>query len=301
MPRTLTMLFAAPLLAPPAHACLCAGSTVSQAFESASAVFQGRAVAERRLPGSVRHPGPLIAYTLTVSRVWKGAVADTLVVRTPVDESACGMRFDYDRDYLVYAYGQDAGLYTDMCMRTAGAHEAWGDLCQLPPPIHAVAGRDHYEPSLDAYIDYLIEGLRTPRVHTLYADLVSTDAGHDRLVPELIAILQEGAPGPWLLAIKVLGSYGYDARPAIPLLLDFVCHERRGVRAEAWYTLSNICPEAEVLFPVLGEDSRDGVAAGCAEAVEKLRAMTFDALPPDSLRAQGGRTGPLFMIRMERP
>jgi hypothetical protein len=118
-------------------------SAVTAALDAAAAVFEGTVarIEDLRVPPStdtsVRARLPRtsdILVTVVVHRRWKGAVHDTVLVRTSAQTTACGAEFIEGRTYLVFgqsltysevgtAATAQAGdtVYTSKCGPTTGA------------------------------------------------------------------------------------------------------------------------------------------------------------------------------------
>lgn len=69
-------------------------------------------------------PTSLVA-TVLVTRVWKGSPADTVVVETFLEDSACGVHLAQDESYLIDASHSKSGrLWTSQCHWTRPLGEA---------------------------------------------------------------------------------------------------------------------------------------------------------------------------------
>jgi hypothetical protein len=101
----------------------------------ATAVFAGT-VADVQLPGGVvqssADPTQII---LEVSQVWKGPEFTNLVVSTAQSSASCGFEFEFGRDYLVYASGDETNLQVSLCSRTRLLDDAEEDLTELGEAI----------------------------------------------------------------------------------------------------------------------------------------------------------------------
>ena len=53
--------------------------------------------------------------TVAVTRQWKGKEQDTVVVRTALFTTACGLPFQQSERYLLFARKTEAGVYADKC------------------------------------------------------------------------------------------------------------------------------------------------------------------------------------------
>ena len=113
-----------PLGASRARACSCAARTPEQAFESASAVFEGQVTGIERSKAGPDGGAPELLVTLRVVRAWKGVDHEQVTVLTAGDEAACGYRFQDGKSYLVYAPPGEPHLRVSLCSRTRPAAEA---------------------------------------------------------------------------------------------------------------------------------------------------------------------------------
>lgn len=101
----------------PAGACSCGGGTGAEAFERADAVFAGEVVAQRtdasffeRLVGM---EGTERRISVAVDDVYKGTVAEQVVVRTHVQSTACGIEPTVGATYLLFARFGDGSVPPD--------------------------------------------------------------------------------------------------------------------------------------------------------------------------------------------
>ncbi|RJQ73663.1 hypothetical protein D5S17_23825 [Pseudonocardiaceae bacterium YIM PH 21723] len=120
MKRTLTaLLISAGLLfavAAPAQACSCPPVSEQEKFDSATAVFTGRALDEQDVdtdPDNWQKGYYATRFAVTEKR--KGAVGDLTTVFTQRTESLCGWRFVVGHRYEVYAFAEEKGLHTNSC------------------------------------------------------------------------------------------------------------------------------------------------------------------------------------------
>lgn len=96
-----------------AWACTCTAQSDKEHYDAASVVFTGRAT-------SHREDGRFIAFVFDVDAVSKGRVTDGVEVRaTSVDVEGCGLAFDPETDYQVFAYLDSGVLMTGLC---TGSH-----------------------------------------------------------------------------------------------------------------------------------------------------------------------------------
>ena len=71
---------------------------------------------------------------MTMADCWKGALGSTVVVWTGMGDADCGVEFQVETDWLVYAYGPADGLNAGLCSRTYPLEGAADDLEQLGEP-----------------------------------------------------------------------------------------------------------------------------------------------------------------------
>lgn len=132
MNHTFKLAFASALFAFPtlAQACRCAPPAPKIALEKSAAVFVGHVT-------SIQKGERFNTYQFAVSKQWKGMKSNTTSIVTATNSAACGINFDEDRDYLVYAYKTegDDQLRTNLCSRTKRAVDAAVDLAELGAPM----------------------------------------------------------------------------------------------------------------------------------------------------------------------
>lgn len=158
MPKTLLIAVTALALAlvstawaPVAQACKCMMPTPQDARTAATVVFEGRVTDVKIVPGPAEGMGTKQA-TLKVVRTWKGSHADeTLVVETAESSAACGIDFDKDTSYFVYAIKNEAGkLEAGSCGRTRPMEGASEDLAALGAGVTPVKVEPKPAPAKDA-------------------------------------------------------------------------------------------------------------------------------------------------------
>ena len=91
----------------PVRACSCVVFTPPEQLEMASTVFHGRVTAMEPFTPAANSPKPWLdtAVQFEVDTVWKGAVAENIVIAVVGANEACGFEFDVGEEYLVYADG----------------------------------------------------------------------------------------------------------------------------------------------------------------------------------------------------
>jgi hypothetical protein len=100
--------------------CSCAIRSPDISYARAEAVFAGVVTQVGEMDGGWQ------PVTLRVTRAWKAAAADTLVVH---DAHPCGVYFRPGEAYLVYALrAEDGALYTTFCARSRLLAHAAEDL-----------------------------------------------------------------------------------------------------------------------------------------------------------------------------
>ena len=114
-----------------AQACSCKAPPAPKiALEQSAAVFVGRVT-------SVEHSNNSNTFQFAVSKKWKGVAGAVATVASNDNSAACGIVFDRDRDYLVYAFKNegDDQLQTNLCTRTKRVTDAAADLAELGEPM----------------------------------------------------------------------------------------------------------------------------------------------------------------------
>jgi len=97
-----------------ADACSCVALTAEEAFEGHDAVFEGRVLEVRR---SDDPTGATVA-VLEVVQHWKGIESERVEVSTAAQDSMCGIAFEVDTSWLIYAERAGDALTTGLCART---------------------------------------------------------------------------------------------------------------------------------------------------------------------------------------
>jgi hypothetical protein len=119
-------------LVPAAQACKCMFPTPQDAKTNATAVFEGRVSEIQHEETSGAAGMGFNVVTLQLVRTWKGVEnLETVQVRTNDSSAACGISFEKDKSYLVYAVQGERGLEAHSCGRTAELSAASEDLATL--------------------------------------------------------------------------------------------------------------------------------------------------------------------------
>ncbi|MCZ7683547.1 MAG: hypothetical protein M5U28_34125 [Sandaracinaceae bacterium] len=69
--------------------------------------------------------------TMEVVQHWKGVESERVVVQTAADSAMCGVAFQPETSWLVYATREGEALRAGLCSRTARIEEAAEDLAEL--------------------------------------------------------------------------------------------------------------------------------------------------------------------------
>ena len=109
-----------------ASACSCVAVSAADSFAAHAAVFEGRVVEVRR---SDDPAGALVA-VMEVVQHWKGITTERVEVSTPAQTSMCGVAFEPETSWLVYADAAGDVFTTGMCDRTRRIEDAAEDLAE---------------------------------------------------------------------------------------------------------------------------------------------------------------------------
>lgn len=138
---SIALIFLTIALAPrAARACECVESTPAAAFAAHVAVFEGRVVEVQ--PGD---PSGYTSVVMEVVQYWKGISTERITVFTPTAESMCGLPFDTEQSWLVYADREGERLVTGLCARTRRIEDAEADIAVLGAGIVPVEITDDDE------------------------------------------------------------------------------------------------------------------------------------------------------------
>lgn len=137
---TTVLLVLAPRVA---HACSCMAQTAEEAFQGHAAVFEGRIVEVRT--GS---DGARVA-VVDVVQHWKGIEAERVEVSTPASSAACGVEFEPETSWLIYAQAAGDAWTTGLCDRTQRMSDSAEDLAFLGAGVVPVevTEEDEVEPA----------------------------------------------------------------------------------------------------------------------------------------------------------
>ncbi|MFK7984579.1 MAG: hypothetical protein AB8I08_01000 [Sandaracinaceae bacterium] len=112
------------LLPTRAAACSCVQVSAELALREHGAVFEGRVRSVEAVPSGFR-------VTLEVVQQWKGIESEEAVVFTASNSAACGVAFEPETSWLIYADRHPDGWQTGLCSRTRRIEDAEADLVAL--------------------------------------------------------------------------------------------------------------------------------------------------------------------------
>ncbi|NMH75420.1 hypothetical protein HF078_20275 [Bacillus sp. RO2] len=122
----LLSILSLPFYSPTSYACSClAPGTPQEELEKMDAVFTGKVLEVDEKYNSTTE------VKLSVTETWKGVDTKEVIIYTAMDSAACGVNFEKNKDYLVYAHLEDGEYTTYLCSRTAELPQAQSDLKEL--------------------------------------------------------------------------------------------------------------------------------------------------------------------------
>ena len=117
------------LPASPTLACSCVQVSPAQARDEHVAVFEGRVL--QILAPAPGDPSGRRSVIFEVVQAWKGIESERATVSTAGSSAACGVAFEPETSWLVYADEGPDGLVTGLCSRTRRIEDAEEDLVAL--------------------------------------------------------------------------------------------------------------------------------------------------------------------------
>jgi hypothetical protein len=112
----------------PASACSCAmPGSVEEELKQKTAVFSGKVIDINRSSNVFLQSSEPVQVLFEVNEVWKGSNKSQVIVHTGSDSASCGFEFELNKEYIVYAYGENGDLGTGLCERTKLLSEASED------------------------------------------------------------------------------------------------------------------------------------------------------------------------------
>ncbi|NLP52292.1 hypothetical protein [Bacillus sp. RO1] len=122
----LLTILSLPFYSPTGYACSCLPpGTPQEELAKMDAVFTGKVLEVEEKFNSTKE------VKLNVTETWKGVETKEVVIYTAMDSAACGVNFEKNKDYLVYAHLEDGEYTTYLCSRTAELPQAQTDLKEL--------------------------------------------------------------------------------------------------------------------------------------------------------------------------
>jgi hypothetical protein len=111
------------------YACSCANTSVEDAFDNVDAVFTGKVTAIKKNEKETIENNTSIVnvVTIEVTKSWKGVTEKEVTVKTSYSTASCGVHFEMDKEYLIYAYG-DNKWSTNICTKTRLLSQAKDDV-----------------------------------------------------------------------------------------------------------------------------------------------------------------------------
>jgi hypothetical protein len=89
-------------------ACSCAFNTFEEECESSDLIFKG-VVSSKKDSLAIGK----VFYTFKATKIWKGQYAENITIETNFGGPACGVRFDVDKEYLIFSFN----FSTNHCRR----------------------------------------------------------------------------------------------------------------------------------------------------------------------------------------
>nr|WP_304219282.1 hypothetical protein [Fredinandcohnia onubensis] len=117
-----------------ASACSCAyPESVKDELNRKTAVFSGKVIKmeDENKRSYIQSSADPIEVLFEVNESWKGVETSQVIVSAARSSASCGYEFELDKEYIVYAYGENDHLETGLCERTALLSEAGEDLAIL--------------------------------------------------------------------------------------------------------------------------------------------------------------------------
>jgi hypothetical protein len=87
---------------------------VATAYKNSTVVFYGKVISI-----SKNTENYYVTVKFKVEKSWKNQSKDELTIQTGQGGGDCGFPFEAGREYLVYAYGNNTVLETNICQRTS--------------------------------------------------------------------------------------------------------------------------------------------------------------------------------------
>ena len=94
--KTITTLLLFFLIFESVHACRCRPNVLSNEITISTEIFQGEVV-------NISRGEEGMAYTIKAEKVWKGDIAETIIIESGFGGGDCGVRFKQGKSYIVFS------------------------------------------------------------------------------------------------------------------------------------------------------------------------------------------------------
>lgn len=278
--------------------CLTPGTPITE-LEKADVVIAGRVIdseAPDARPSVNRGRAEMIVsgcdmvrWSVVVTAVWKGTVADTVLVYSPRYGASCGFRFKVNEDYLIYGYIQgNLNLFegcewppgtvapwigVSICSRSGPLNQALYDRHVLPDPMSMEEEVGPIRVTLDDIFDLLSDP--DEDVASAAATTLALEVDDEQVVPKLTVLARDEGFGGRSMAVHALGIMGERSVTALENVRFLLRDDDSSVRSEALWAFSRMSGDrVEVGLAVangLGDRAREprSLALNIAEEVFK--------------------------------
>jgi len=302
----LIVVFAA-FAASPARACSCMEISPEQAFGYADRVFAGIVVAQQQYSSKNESAGtrlPVfrdgVEFTFAVTNVWKGAVEETIRVRSSGFGGACGYEFATGTHYLVYAHAtKDGALGSGLCSGNGPVDLAIWDRYWLPKA--RVVDAKHAVRSIST--SELIGLLGSEDLNQSFPAsraLGGTPKAREEVLPILRGIMRGTRPGNPANAARAIGQMGEGGREAEPDLTWLLGHGSGKARAAALEALIRLGDPAltnRSILKGLSDPTWECLLAACSESTRLAHADSIAFARPAAARLRKLVRHPHFEVR----
>jgi hypothetical protein len=139
-----------------ADACTCAFPEFDEQMKTATAVFTGEVI------GIESQDNDQQKVHFRVFRIWKGELEKTTSTVTEQQTASCGYPFRRERDYLVFATGEET-LHVSLCSRTKQLSDAKEDLNRLEEQFEKTDGKSNRDPFTENKSDQIVMQKHVPK------------------------------------------------------------------------------------------------------------------------------------------
>jgi hypothetical protein len=286
-----------------AIACSCMRISPAHAFAGSEQVFAGEMIARGRPAGFVAKPGVFssadpVEYAFVVTHVWKGAIAETLRVRSAESSASCGYDFTPGVHYLVYARAAQGSLWTGACSRNSDLRLAVWDRFWLPAPHVLDTGRPVTKVTRGDLVALLNGNDRELRFHASEA-LGGSPEIRTEVLPVLRDIVRGRAPGNAESAARAIGEMRDGARSAESDLDWLRSHGTGPERAAALEALIRTDPLGtnRHILDALSDPTPECLTAACEHAARLAHADSIEYGRPAAARLTRLIRHPHFNVR----